>query len=198
MLPRIHLNIEKWKLNKDLNIYVSSFGNFKTRDKKSIKMLTSSKTKYLSIKVNGKLYSAHRVVLSTFKPTEDKTLTVDHLDHNVKNNRLDNLEWCSIKENHKRAVNDNVEHIAKTTKIEYSPEIKMVIEAQRANAPKGKYICFGSHQVKTCSMAAKTILKERELPCSDKDVQHVASRIGEIINTNKTYYGYKFERRMLK
>lgn len=221
MLPKIHF--ERWKLNKELNIYVSTFGNFKTKDKQPIKPFTSSNMRYLSISVDKKLYLAHRVVLSTFKPTKDKTLTVDHKDHNTKNNCLSNLEWVSREENCKRAKDDLLENVVKTIDMTYSPEMELVYNAavakrienlRRANeknkqnqvtktkkqytmVKKGKCVCFGEYQVKTCTAAARIILTEKELPCSDKDIQFVASRIGEVIGKNQTYYGYKFERKVL-
>lgn len=35
-------------------------------------------------------------------------MTVDHLDHNKRNNDIRNLEWVTEKENHKRAANDRL------------------------------------------------------------------------------------------
>jgi hypothetical protein len=208
MLPKIHF--ERWKLNKELNIYVSTFGNFKTRSKEPIKPLTSRSTRYLSINVDGKVYLAHRVVLSTFKPVEDKTLTVDHLDHNTKNNALRNLEWCTREENFKRAKEDLVETVAKTETLTLSPAAKLVFEAKRIEpeykiiknqqftmASQGKCICFGEYRVKTCTAAARIILLEKELPCSDIDVTRTATEIGRYIGKNKSYMGYKFERKVI-
>lgn len=227
MLPKLHLNIERWKFNKELGIYVSSWGNFKTKDKTPIKPMTSSNIKYLSIRVDNKCYLAHRVVLSTFKPVKDKTLTVDHKDHNTKNNHLDNLEWCTISENQQRAKEDLLEVAVKTVDIEYSPEMELIYNAaiarniekcrqgqsKKSTAPqkrnpetkygvkrinKGKCVCFGEYRVKSCHAAAIIILNEQELPHSQIDIQRTASRIGEVIGKNQTLYGYKFERRVLE
>ena len=45
--------------------------------------------------------------MSTFKPiSNEDTMTVDHLDHNKRNNKLSNLEWVTQKENLERANND--------------------------------------------------------------------------------------------
>ena len=47
----------------------------------------------------------HRVVAETFKPNpSSKVLEVDHLDGNHANNKLDNLEWVTRNENHRRAI----------------------------------------------------------------------------------------------
>lgn len=41
----------------------------------------------------------HRLVLSTFIPVSDTYESCNHKDYNTHNNRLDNLEWCSISYN---------------------------------------------------------------------------------------------------
>ena len=42
----------------------------------------------------------HRLVLETFSPIENsENYEVNHKDCNIKNNSLDNLEWCTSKEN---------------------------------------------------------------------------------------------------
>ena len=52
---------------------------------------------------------AHRLVMYTWCPIEDReAFTVDHLDHNKRNNRVDNLEWVSQAENVMRAKDDIV------------------------------------------------------------------------------------------
>jgi hypothetical protein len=57
---------------------------------------------------------AHRLVMLTWRPTPDaENLTVDHLDHNKRNNALSNLEWVSYEENQERAKDDLVEVISK-------------------------------------------------------------------------------------
>jgi hypothetical protein len=52
-------------------------------------------------------------------PTEDMdNLTVDHLDHNKRNNCIDNLEWVTESENKRRAVNDHLPSATKKAKKE--------------------------------------------------------------------------------
>jgi hypothetical protein len=87
ILPKLHIELERWKYNKGLDVYVSSFGNFK--NKNGINLHTGVCNGYVRFK--GK--PVHRIVLSMFAPVPGwESLTVDHLDHNTRNNRVSNLE----------------------------------------------------------------------------------------------------------
>ena len=55
----------------------------------------------LPLKKDGRqtMTSVHRLVASTFLPNPNKLRDVNHIDGNKKNNRVDNLEWCSHRDN---------------------------------------------------------------------------------------------------
>lgn len=100
------LRIERWKFNKDYGVYVSTEGRFKDR-RKRILPIKINKSGYCLIKTEQGYKLAHRIVLFTWNPIPDsENLTVDHLNHNKRDNRVRNLEWITKDENLKRAEKD--------------------------------------------------------------------------------------------
>ena len=48
---------------------------------------------YLQVNLENQLYLVHLLVANTFKLNEDKALIVRHIDNNILNNNVENLEW---------------------------------------------------------------------------------------------------------
>ena len=120
ILPTISLRIERWKFNKDYGVYVSTLGNFKDRHKRRLPIKVGTGG-YCAVKTEAakpwKL--AHRLVMLTWKPIPDaERLTVDHLNHNKRDNSLANLEWVTESENQRRAREDCVP-VEKTSKHQW-------------------------------------------------------------------------------
>jgi len=111
IMPRFFVNCERWKWNDDLRIYVSTHGHVKDEHKKNVAAKINGNG-YFCVRLNGRFYTIHRLVLMTWRPlpNDGTPMTVDHLDSNRRNNRLDNLEWVSQAENLRRAN----ENLAKT------------------------------------------------------------------------------------
>lgn len=107
ILPTITINIERWKWNKKYRVFVSNRGRVKNIDGKLLKVKTTS-AGYLAVRVAAKkAMFVHRLVMETWHPISNpEEMTVDHLDHNKRNNDIRNLEWVAEKENHKRAADD--------------------------------------------------------------------------------------------
>ena len=117
IFPTFNFNIERWKWNKEYRVYVSNMGHFRNEHKQFLKIMIDSKG-YLRVKTQVGLKSAHRLVLLTWRPIPDaENLTVDHLDHNKRNNAVSNLEWVSHAENQRRAIEDLVAVNEVTNKI---------------------------------------------------------------------------------
>lgn len=116
ILPQFVFKIEKWKWNKEYRIYVSNMGHFKDEHKKILPVKINN-SGYVCIKTPYGFETAHRLVMKTWRPTAamDK-LTVDHLDHNKRNNAVENLEWVTKAENLKRARADYLDESAKPKK----------------------------------------------------------------------------------
>ena len=84
------------------NYEVSNFG--RVRNKKthyqSFGNNPDNNDGYINISIDGKYQLLHRVVLQSWNPIDDyQAFTVEHLDGNRSNNRLDNLCWKTMEDN---------------------------------------------------------------------------------------------------
>lgn len=141
----IIFKVEKWKYNIEYGVYVSSEGRIKSKSKVLIKPRTTN-SGYLIIRLDGKKILIHRLVMYTFKPTENMgDLTVDHLDHNKKNNSLKNLEWVTKEENIRRATEDFDNVTPKELNISNRiscPYLKEIIEVNGVEMTYDNFIDF--------------------------------------------------------
>lgn len=113
IMPRFIFRVEKWKWNKEYRIYVSNMGHFMDEYKKIIPVKINQNG-YVVIKTHYGLELSHRLVMKTWRPTAAMDrLTVDHLDHNKRNNSVENLEWVTRAENRRRAREDYIDENAK-------------------------------------------------------------------------------------
>ena len=113
ILPRFIFRVERWKWNKEYRTYVSNMGHFMDEHKKIIPIRVNQNG-YVGIFTPYGFMTAHRLVMRTWRPTANmENLTVDHLDHNKRNNSVENLEWVTKAENMKRARADYFDENAK-------------------------------------------------------------------------------------
>ena len=107
ILPKLNLRVEKWKWNKEYRIYVSTLGNFRDEYKRNLPIQIAQSNGYCMVRTSVGTVRAHRLVMLTWKPIPNaENLTVDHLNHNKRDNSLINLEWVSKEENLKRSSRD--------------------------------------------------------------------------------------------
>lgn len=96
---------EKWKPIKNYeSLYeVSDLGNIKSLKRNVILKVRNDKNGYLVInlckKGKTKTFKVHRLVAHEFIDNPLNKKEINHKDGNKQNNRVNNLEWCSSKEN---------------------------------------------------------------------------------------------------
>jgi hypothetical protein len=89
------------------NYLISNLGRAYVKEHYSTKYISSKYLKltklttgYSTITIDGKKYLVHRLVATEFikKESEEKNI-VNHIDSDRLNNKVENLEWCTLKEN---------------------------------------------------------------------------------------------------
>lgn len=105
--------MEEWKIIKDFQLYsVSNLGNVKHNKSQKLKKLSLDSSGYISIRLmkeddkKSYLIKVHRIVAQTFLDNPENKQTVNHKNHKRDDNRLDNLEWATMKEQniHKKSI----------------------------------------------------------------------------------------------
>ena len=127
--------------------------------------------------------SAHRLVLLTWKPIPNaEDLTVDHLDHNKRNNKLSNLEWVTQKENSSRAA---VAHCDSEMDKE---------EVSIPRAPKSRRIRCGKNTFENIDDALAWMVKSGFLKKDgDWSKENIVKKIENAIKCNSLYCGRKWK-----
>lgn len=107
------MKIIEWKSIKGFDGYfinqlgeIKSIRSFKGKRKIILKPQKNQQG-YITYNLmrNGKVYrkTLHRLLMETFVPNKNKLPCINHIDGNILNNSLDNLEWCTFGHNEKEA-----------------------------------------------------------------------------------------------
>lgn len=82
---------------------VSNTGLVRRKDSGRLRKPVKIKNGYLTIMLTDRgryeLEYVHRAVATAFIPNSKNLPQVNHIDKNKQNNRVENLEWCTAKEN---------------------------------------------------------------------------------------------------
>jgi arginyl-tRNA synthetase len=115
----------KYYIDDTGNVYsMSSYFNRKTgrevlREKKTT---INKKRGYVYVRTRTKNYQLHRLVASVFLDNPENKKTVNHKNGDKTDNRIENLEWATFKENSVHAKEKGLSHHLKKNEgnIKYS------------------------------------------------------------------------------
>lgn len=179
ILPKLIFKVEKWKWNNEYRIYVSNMGHFLDEHKKRLPISVTD-SGYCRVKTSLGYKIAHRLVMLTWKPIPDaENLTVDHLDHNKRNNTINNLEWVTKEENLSRARRD------------FLTIPKKIVPVQ---TKMSTFIHCKKHNFRSMQAAAAWVLTMKKEKMTPENIETTVSHIANAIKDNKLYEGRKWKR----
>ena len=186
ILPSFSFTIEKWKWNDKYNIYVSNQGRVRNKGKQLLPLKIGNKSGYVQLKLENNLYkSVHRLVLETWKPVKNmEKLTVDHSNHNKRDNRLENLVWMSESENLKLANEDLLQE---------NSENKIPINQLTSYNLENPIIICGEKTFNSYNEVIDFLIEKRKITDNNIIRKNIKNNIIRSIKQNKKYCNYQFE-----
>lgn len=124
---------EVWKqIEFNVNYQISNFGKIRSlprimyggKNKKSSRyikgtILMPQGRPYFHVKIGTKCYRIHQLVANYFIPNPENKPVINHKDGNKQNNHVQNLEWCTQKENAEHSVRIGLHRYGKLFGIEH-------------------------------------------------------------------------------
>jgi len=97
-----------YTVTSDGEFFSDNSGKMKTRDRAGTDYQIIN---FSTVDGKKKTFRVHRLVLMAFNPVEGmENLQVNHKDGNKRNNKLENLEWCTASENQIHAFKTGLSH----------------------------------------------------------------------------------------
>lgn len=138
----------EWKQIKDFDNYmVSTNGEIMSKSRNGTKggiikpFFDRKENGYLKVHLykNGKQYQpfVHRIVAETFIPKIDGKNEVNHINGNKKDNRVENLQWCSRSENMLHANEKGLIGRKRVVQMKNGTIIKIYPNCHRASKETG-------------------------------------------------------------
>lgn len=145
---QITLENEEWKnviINgeENENYQISNLGRFKNYKGIIMENYKPHHSGYIYVRVNKEKYALHRLVAFAFLENTENKPFVNHIDGNKTNNAVNNLEWCTIKENNQHAIDTGLKTFYKRRIGQYSisgeliEEHDSIVEAMEKTKVKG-------------------------------------------------------------
>ena len=189
ILPKIFLGIERWKWNKEYRVYVSNMGHFKDEHKENLPVKTTT-SGYLNVKTRCGYKLAHRLVMLTWRPIPGaEDLTVDHLDHNKRNNALTNLEWVTREENLRRADEDHLDD-----EVAESPAPTVQVTVKKKKKKRDEIERGTIQHFKTPADAAEWAMTLPELASNETvKVETIRKNVKRAAKNKTPYLGFTWE-----
>lgn len=177
--------IEQWKTIEGFcNYEVSNFGDVRLKDtyRKTVtgtrlykgKMIAINQQKggYLTVYMKNdsgvwKTVSIHRIVAKAFIPNPDNKREVNHIDGDKKNNKLDNLEWTTAKENQRHARKLGL------NRTELNPLCRKVKCVQTGQEFESVEECARYYQINTATVRSRLTRKVNKRILQDLDFEYV-------------------------